>query len=174
MPAERTSGADREDRRRRSERTRRWFALPLSIFLAVMSVTACASANRSSTPDQVQAPAQGQAQSSAAASDPAPSTPICGVPPCDRYLSRSETRTLNSTITDHPIASAIALHVAVGLVCGAVLCVWGEGFTLAYVQHEAQLAAQNGECLRADILPKGREWQLVRLTATNQSPYCTD
>lgn len=169
MPAERTGSADRRDRRRR-ERARRWFALSLSIFLAAMSVAACTPVSGSSTPDQVRAPAQGQAQSS----DPASSTPICGVPPCDRYLSRSETRALNSTITDHPITTAIALHVAVGLVCGAVLCVWGEGFTLAYVQHEAHSAAQNGECLRAQILPKGREWQLVQLDATSQSPYCTD
>jgi hypothetical protein len=161
----------------------RWFALALSICLAMACATACVSAAGSSTPDQIQAPAQAQshspAQSStgtaaAAAADPASGARICGVPPCDRYLSRGDTRTLDSAISKHPIASAIALHVAVGLLCGAVLCVWGEGFTLAYVQHAAHQAAQNGDCLRVHILPQGREWRLVQLDGTNQSPYCTD
>lgn len=95
------------------------------------------------------------------------------MPPCDKYLSRGDTRTLDSAISNHPIASAIALHVAVGLLCGVVLCVWGEGFTLAYVQHAAHQAARNGECLRVHILPQGREWRLVQLDETNQRPYCT-
>ena len=62
---------------------------------------------------------------------------------CVKYVSRGTTRTIDSTISKHPVASAIALHVAVGLMCGAVLCVWGEGFTFVYVQHAAHQAAQN-------------------------------
>ena len=168
MPAERTA----RGRVRHIRHIPRSLALALSICLAVATVAGCTPTTGNSAPAQIQA--QSQAPSSAAASDPAPSTPICGVPPCVRYLSRSETRTLDSTITGHPLASALALHLAVSLLCGAVLCIWGEGFTLAYVQHEARVAAQNGQCLRANILPQGREWQLVQLEATNQSPYCTD
>lgn len=154
---------------------RRWFALLLSICLAVAGATACSSVGRSSTPDQIQAPSQVQSSAGVAASGPASSSShICGVPPCVKYVSRGTTRTIDNTILKHPVASAIALHVAVGLVCGAVLCVWGEGFTLAYVQHAAHEAAQNGECLRAQILPQGHEWRLVQLDATNQSPYCTN
>jgi len=169
---------ERVGRAERSESTsRRWFALLFSVCLvvAVAGAAACSSVTRSSTQEQIQASSQAQAQSSAgvAAVNPTSSVPICGVPPCDKYLSRGETRTLDSTISNHPLASALALHVAVGLLCGAVLCVWGEGFTLAYVQHTAHQAAQNGECLRVHILPQGHEWRLVQLDETNQSPYCT-
>ena len=153
---------------------RRWSALLLSTCLAVVGVTACAYGTQGATPDQIQAPSHAQPSTAASNTDPPLSTPICGTPPCDKYLSRGDTRTLDSTISKHPLASAVALHLAVSLVCGAVLCVWGEGFTLAYVQHEAHLAAQNGECLRVHVLPQGHEWQLVQLDATNQSPYCTD
>ena len=148
--------------------------LLLSIFLVVVAgLTACSAVTGSSTPEQIQAPSQVQASVGAAGANPTSSVAICGVPPCDKYLSRSDTRTLDSTISNHPLASAVALHLAVGVLCGAVLCIWGEGFTLAYVQHTAHQAAQNGECLRVHILPQGREWQLVQLDATNQSPYCT-
>lgn len=149
-------------------RIRRRFALLLSICLALASVTGCAamSQGKGTTPDQLQAPAQSSA--------PVSSAPTCGVPPCDKYLSRGDTRTLANTISDHPIASALVLHLAVSLVCGGILCVWGEGFTLAYVDHVSHVAAQNGECLRVHVLPKGHEWQLVSLDATNQRPYCTD
>ena len=98
---------------------------------------------------------------------------ICGTPPCDKYLTRSETRSLDHAVSGHPIASAIALHLVVSALCGGVLCIWGEGFSFVYVEHETHLAAQNNECLRVHVLPKGHEWQLVNLDASNQSPYCT-
>ena len=171
MPAERTKRAERVGRGESAGR--RWFVLLLSVCLAVAGVAACSSVTGNSTPEQVLAPSQAQSSAGVAAASPTSSVPICGVPPCDKYLSRSDTRTLDSTISNHPLASAVALHLAVGLLCGAVLCVWGEGFTLAYVQHTAHQAAQNGECLRVHILPQGHEWRLVQLDGTNQSPYCT-
>jgi len=95
------------------------------------------------------------------------------MPPCDRYLSRGHTRTLDGAISGHPIASAIALHLVVSTLCGGVLCIWGEGFTFVYVQHAVHQAAQNGQCLRVHVLPQGHGWRLVSIDGSAQSPYCT-
>lgn len=167
MPTERI--ALRARTRTGRGRVRRWPALLLSICLALAALTACDPTAGNSAPDQLQAPAQ-----SSAAAGSSSSTKLCGIPPCDRYLSRSHTRTLANTITDHPLVSALALHVVVSLICGGVLCILGEGFALPFVDHEAHVAEQNNECLRVRILPQGHEWELVNVDASNQSPYCTD
>lgn len=150
---------------------RRWPALLLSICVTVAGASSCMSA----TGGTVGSAAQLSTSSASSAPDSATSNAaICGLPPCDKYLSRSRTRSLDDALSGHPIVSAVALHLVVGLVCGVVLCIVGEGFTFIYAQREAHQAAKNGECLRVHILPQGRAWQLVRLDATNQSPYCTD
>lgn len=98
---------------------------------------------------------------------------LCGVPPCDQYLSRGHTRDLNHALSGHPILSAVAMHLVVSAVCGGILCVWGEGFSFVYVQGKVHDAAQNGQCLRVHVLPHGHEWKIVSLDASNQAPYCT-
>jgi hypothetical protein len=117
-------------------------------------------------------PQSGASASASPSSAPSSNAAICGKPPCDRYLSRSDTRTLDKEISGHPVAAAIALHLAVSIVCGGILCVWGEGVTYVYVVRQTHLAAQNGDCLRVHVLPSGRAWQLVSLDASDQSPYC--
>ncbi|HEV3171180.1 MAG TPA: hypothetical protein VGZ32_12600 [Actinocrinis sp.] len=135
----------------------------VSALLAVAALVAAASCSATA---QDQSPAAAQRTTD-------PPTAICGAPPCDKYLTRGETRTVDHAISGHPIATAIALHLVVSAFCGGVLCIWGEGFSFVYVQHEAHVAAQNDECLRVHVLPQGHQWQLVNLDASNQSPYCT-
>jgi hypothetical protein len=107
------------------------------------------------------------------ASAPSSSSAICGTPPCEKYLSRSETRTLDEAISGHPILSAVALHLVISAFCGGILCLWGEGASFVYVKRATHAAAQDGGCLRVHVLPQGRAWQLVSLDTSNQSPYCT-
>jgi len=140
--------------------------------LLVALCLALALATASCTPNaQDRQPAAAQAP--APSSSSAAATAICGTPPCDKYLTRAATRDLDRAVSGHPIASAIVLHLVVSAFCGGVLCIWGEGFSFVYVEHETRLAAENNECLRVHVLPKGHEWQLVNLDASNQSPYCT-
>ena len=101
-------------------------------------------------------------------------TKVCGTPPCMRFVSRSETKTIAETFGDHPFLSSVAMHVVVSLLCGGILCLLGEGVSVAYVGDAAKHAAAAHECLRVRILPNGHEWHLVDVTASNQSPYCTD
>lgn len=158
-----------------TESRNRPFWLP-ALCLALALVTAsCASATQNKSPAALDppAPSSTSAATSPPAAAPASTVAICGSPPCDKYLTRGETRSLDHAVSGHPIASAIALHLVVSALCGGVLCIWGEGFSFVYVEHETHLAAQNDECLRVHVLPKGHEWQLVNLDATNQSPYCT-
>ena len=149
-------------RRRARFRSGLWTAA-LSALLALV-LASCTLPPASSTP------AAQQVESATASSA---SSAICGVPPCDKYLPRQETKTLDSAISGHPIASAIALHLVISAICGGILCLWGEGVSFVYVERETHLAAQNGECLRVHVLPQGHAWQLVSLDASNQSPYCT-
>jgi len=142
--------------------TLRTIALSVLLMFAVTSCTIIP-ASSSSTPVAQQAGVPSTSTSSK----------ICGTPPCDKYLSRGETRTLDKVLSGHPIASAIAMHLVVSTFCGVILCVWGEGVTFVYTERETHLAAQNGECLRVHVLPQGRAWQLVSLDTSNQSPYCT-
>ena len=99
---------------------------------------------------------------------------ICGAPPCVRYVSRGETKTLASTLTEHPILSTVALHTAVMLLCGGILCLFGEGVSLVYVDHAAKDAAGQHACLKVSILPDNDKWKLATLSTSNQSPYCAD
>lgn len=99
---------------------------------------------------------------------------LCGAPPCVRYVSRGDTKTLASTLSDHPVLSTVALHAAVMLMCGGILCLLGEGVSLVYVDHAAKDAASQHACLKVSILPDSDKWKLATLTTSNQSPYCTD
>ncbi|WP_194920045.1 hypothetical protein [Catenulispora rubra] len=99
---------------------------------------------------------------------------ICGTPPCVRFLSRGDTSTLSSTVSDHPILSTVALHAAVMVLCGGILCLLGEGIGLDYVAHAAKDAANHHACLRVNILSDNDKWKLISLSTSNQSPYCTD
>jgi hypothetical protein len=91
-----------------------------------------------------------------------------------RYVSRGDTRTIASTIGAHPLISGVAMHLVVGLLCGGILCLLGEGISVTYVGDAAKHAADAHECLRVRILPNGREWHLVDVMPSNQSPDCTD
>jgi hypothetical protein len=142
-------------------------SLPALLALTLTLTTACRST----------ATADGSGGAPGAAAAPAPAisdqTKLCGTPPCMRFLSRSETRTLQDTFTNHPIASAVAVHVVGTLLCGGVLCLLGEGVGLVYVERETKAAAAANECLRVRILPSGAEWKVVDLAPSNESPYCT-
>jgi hypothetical protein len=111
-----------------------------------------------------------------ASTAPSTGTPqnICGTPPCVRFISRGDTKTLSSTLSDHPILSTVALHAAVMVLCGGILCLLGEGVSLAYVDRAAKDAAGQHACLKVSILPDSDKWKLVNLGTSNQSPYCTD
>jgi hypothetical protein len=99
---------------------------------------------------------------------------ICGAPPCVRFISRGDTKTLSTTIADHPILSTVALHAAVMVLCGGILCLLGEGVSLDYVGHAAKDASAQHACMRVNILSDSDKWKLVSITTSNQSPYCTD
>lgn len=91
-----------------------------------------------------------------------------------RFVSRGDTRTLSSTIADHPILSTVALHAAVTVLCGGILCLLGEGVSMDYVGHAAKDAASRHACLKVNLLSDNDKWKLVSLSTSNQSPYCTD
>ena len=99
---------------------------------------------------------------------------VCGTPPCVRFLSRGDTKTLSGTLTDHPVISAVAVHLAVGVLCGGILCLLGEGVSTTYVEHATKDAADQHACLKVSVLPDERQWKLVGLSASNESPYCTN
>jgi hypothetical protein len=154
------------------EETNRWSrnVLALTLTLLLLFAAGCKSTSADSSSSS------GGAAAAAAPTAPPSGDPqnICGTPPCVRFISRGDTKTLSSTLTDHPILSTVALHAAVAVLCGGILCLLGEGVGLAYVDHTAKDAAGRHECLKVSILPDHNEWQLVNLTASNQSPYCTD
>jgi hypothetical protein len=68
----------------------------------------------------------------------------------------------------------VALHAAVTVMCGGILCLLGEGVSLDYVAHTAKDAANQHACIRVNILSDHDKWKLVSLTTSNQSPYCKD
>ncbi|MEY9933021.1 hypothetical protein ABH926_007674 [Catenulispora sp. GP43] len=150
-------------------RNRAGLALILSalmLFVAACQSTADSSSSSGSSGGTTvvvsSAPTTGEAQK------------ICGVPPCVRFISRGDTKTLSTTIADHPILSTVALHAAVTVLCGGILCLLGEGVSLDYVAHAAKDAANQHACVRVNILSDDDKWKLVSLTTSNQSPYCTD
>jgi hypothetical protein len=152
-------------RRSATSRSGRWAAALCALLVITLSSCTLMPGSPSATP---------AAQQVVSAPPSSASSVICGTPPCDKYLPRSETRTLDKAITGHPVAAAIALHLVVSAICGGIVCLWGEGVSYVYVERQTHLAAQNGECLRVHVLPQNHAWQLVSLDRSNQSPYCTD
>lgn len=101
-------------------------------------------------------------------------TKLCGTPPCMRFASRSQTRMLEDTLTNHPVVSAVAVHVVGSLLCGGILCLLGEGAGLVYIERETKAAVAADECLKVAILPSGAEWKIVSVKASDEAPYCKD
>lgn len=161
---------------------RTWRGLALILTMALLLVTGCQSSKDSSG-----SPGSGGA-AAAVATDPKTSQhssegsnssdsseKLCGTPPCVRYLSRGDTKTLSQTLTDHPVASTIALHVALSMLCGGILCLLGEGVSLPILAHKANDAAAQHACLKVSILPdQDEKWKLVDVTASNAKPGCAD
>jgi hypothetical protein len=152
--------------------------------IALLTVLALATGCRSTGGDSASGPA-GDIGAAATPQNPttAPAgqqaaspdtTRLCGTPPCMRFASRSETRTLEDTLTNHPIVSAVAVHVVGSLLCGGILCLLGEGTGLVYIEHETKAAVAANECLKVAVLPSGAEWKIVSIKASDESPYCKD
>jgi hypothetical protein len=152
-----------------SARSRTGLALILTLLL--LFVAACQSNADSGSSSS------GSSGGTTAVATAAPTTgeaqKICGAPPCVRYVSRGDTKTLATTMTDHPILSTVALHAAVMLLCGGILCLLGEGVSLVYVDRAAKDASAQHACLKVSILPDNDKWKLATLSTSNQSPYCT-
>jgi hypothetical protein len=149
----------------------------LAVILALLLVfaAACKSTSDSSSSGSGSGSSSGGASAVAAAPTTSGDTQkICGAPPCVRFVSRGDTKTLAGTIADHPILSTVALHAAVMVLCGGILCLLGEGVSLDYVAHAAKDATDKHACLKVNILADADKWKLVSLTSSNQSPYCTD
>ncbi|MFL6117450.1 MAG: hypothetical protein ACJ786_39785 [Catenulispora sp.] len=156
---------------------RTWRGLALILAMALLLVTGCQSAKESSSSNgsggAVAAvptdPTTTRAQAGSGSSEK-----LCGTPPCVRYLSRGDTKTLSGTLTDHPVASTVVLHIALSALCGGILCLLGEGVSLPILAHKVNDAAAQHACLKVGILPdKDKKWQLVDITASNEKPYCT-
>jgi hypothetical protein len=154
-------------------RTVRGIALLVTLLLLLATGCKSTGSDTSSNSGSGGAPA-------AAATGPATSestgTPekLCGAPPCVRYLSRSDTKTLADTLHDHPVASTIAVHAALSILCGGILCLLGEGVTMPIVEKKAREAADQHACLKVSILPDKDKFSLMNMTASNEKPYCTD
>lgn len=144
-------------------------ALILTMLL-VLSAAGC----RASSGGDPSSGSGGTSAVGAAAPTAGPPVKVCGTPPCVRFVSRGDTKTLSSTLTDHPLISAVAVHVAIGVLCGGILCLLGEGVSTTYVDQAAKSAADQHACLKVSILPDQDRWKLVNLSASNQSPYCTN
>jgi hypothetical protein len=156
-----------------SARSRTGLALILA--LLVVFAAACKSTSDSASSDSGSGGGSSVVASSAPiASSSGQAQKICGSPPCVRFVSRGDTKTLSSTIAEHPVLSTVALHAAVTVLCGGILCLLGEGVSLDYVGHAAKDAAGQHACLMVSILPDSSKWKLVSLSASNQSPYCKD
>jgi hypothetical protein len=145
----------------------------LVLILAMVLLLFAAGCGSASDADSSSAAGDTSAVTSAAPTT-GPPQKICGTPPCVRFVSRGDTKTLSSTLNDHPIISAVAVHVAVGILCGGILCLLGEGVSTTYVDHAARDAASQHACLMVRLLPDSDKWKLVNLSASNQSPYCKD
>lgn len=150
-------------------RSRTGLALVLTLLL--LFAAACKSTADSSSSGSGTGGSSAVAAASTSNSD---TEKICGAPPCVRFVSRGDTKTLSSTIANHPVLSTVALHAAVMVLCGGILCLLGEGVSLDYVGHAAKDAAEHHECLRVNIMADADKWKLVSLRSSNQNPYCTD
>lgn len=141
------------------------------VFATGCQSTASGNAVGSAAANPASAPAGAQNTAQTTAPD---TTKLCGTPPCMRFVSRSETNTLEDTFTNHPIISAVAVHVVGSLLCGGILCLLGEGTGLVYIEHETKIAAGAHECLKVNILPSGAEWKVVDIKPSDEAPYCKD
>lgn len=159
---------------------RTWRGLALLVALTLLLATSCRSTTGAASS---QAGGSGGAQAAApaapvtsATSAPASNSAekLCGTPPCVRYLSRSDTKTLADTLNDHPLASTIAVHVALSVLCGGILCLLGEGMSMPFVEKKAHEAASQHACLKVSILPDKDKFSLMNITASNDSPGCKD
>lgn len=157
-------------------RVRRRAGLALILTLLLVFAAACRSTADSGSSSSGSSGGMSVVASASASSSPATgeAQKICGAPPCVRFISRGDTRTLATTIADHPVLSTVALHAAVMVLCGGILCLLGEGVSLDYVGHAAKDAAAQHACMRVNILSDSEKWKLVSVTTSSQSPYCTD
>lgn len=160
----------------KSARTRGGLALILTLLMVFAA--ACKSTADSSSGSGSSGGSGGSSGGTTVVASSAPAggdaQKVCGAPPCVRFLSRGDTSTLSTTVSDHPILSTVALHAAVMVLCGGILCLLGEGISLDYVAHAAKDAANQHACLKVSILPDNDKWKLMSLSTSNQSPYCTD
>lgn len=152
-----------------SVRSRSGLALILTLLL--MFAAACRSTADS---DSSSSGSSGGTTVVASAPTTSETQKICGTPPCVRYVSRGDTKTLSDTIAEHPILSTVALHAAVTVLCGGILCLLGEGISLDYVGHAAKDAASQHACMKVNIMTDADKWKLATITTSNQSPYCQD
>src|SRR4051812_28216697 len=108
---------------------RTWRGLALIVAMLVLVATGCqstggadASSGSGGGNGGARAAAPGAPSSASKSSEK-----LCGTPPCVRFLSRGDTKSLADTLNDHPLASTIAVHLALGVLCGGILCLLGEG-----------------------------------------------
>ena len=150
----------------------------LALILTLLLVFAAACKSTADSGSSSSGSSGGTSVVAASSASSAPTTgeavKVCGAPPCVRFVSRGNTKTLSTTIADHPVLSTVALHAAVMVLCGGILCLLGEGVSLDYVGHAAKDAAAQHACMRVNILSDADKWKLVSITTSNQSPYCTD
>jgi hypothetical protein len=159
---------------------RAWRGLALLVALTLVLATGCRSTGGADASSQ----AGGGSGGAQAAAPAAPTTSattasqnaekMCGTPPCVRYLSRSDTKSLADTLNDHPLASTIAVHLALSVLCGGILCLLGEGVSMPFVEKKAHEAASQHACLKVSILPDKDKFSLMNITASNDSPGCKD
>ncbi|NUR58313.1 MAG: hypothetical protein HOV87_06410 [Catenulispora sp.] len=159
---------------------RTWRGLALLVAMVVLLATSCRSTGGADASSQSGGGSGGtggaQAAAPAAPSNSAStsksSEKLCGTPPCVRYLSRGDTKTLADTLNDHPLASTIAVHIALSVLCGGILCLLGEGVSMPFVEKKAREAANQHACLKVSILPDKDKFSLMNMTASNDSPNC--
>lgn len=153
---------------------RTWRGLALIVAMLVLLVTGCQSTGGADA-------SSGSGGGTGGAQEAAPGAPptvkgspekLCGTPPCVRFMSRGDTKSLAGTLKDHPLASTVAVHLALGVLCGGILCLLGEGVSMPFVEKKASEAADQHACLKVSILPDKDKFSLMNIAASNESPYC--
>ncbi|GAA2025393.1 hypothetical protein GCM10009839_24360 [Catenulispora yoronensis] len=155
---------------------RTWRGLALIVAMLMMLVTGCQSTGGADASSGSGGGTGGAQAAAPAAPNPAAKSTekLCGAPPCVRFMSRSDTKSLADTLKNHPLASTIAVHLALGMLCGGILCLLGEGVSMPFVEKKASEAADQHGCLKVSILPNKDKFSLMSITSSNESPYCTD
>lgn len=156
---------------------RTWRGLALIVAMLVLLATSCRSTGGADASSDPGGGSGGGAQAAAPAAPTSASKSserLCGAPPCVRYMSRGDTKSLADTLNNHPLASTIAVHIALGMLCGGILCLLGEGVSMPFVEKKAHEAADQHACLKVSILPDKDKFSLVNITASNENPYCTN